>query len=145
MNGPGAWSRRALRLPVLLALAALLATTGAGAAESPLRVEGATRVDPTEAKALFDRGAVFVDVRKGIDWEAGRIPHAVHLELADRFNEAALNAIVAPDEPVVFYCNGANCPRSSIAARRAVLWGYSRVYYFREGFPAWTRAGYPVE
>ena len=52
---------------------------------------------------------------------------------------------VGLDEDVVFYCSGVRCPRSSAGATRAVAWGYKKIYYFREGFPAWKNAGYPVE
>lgn len=113
--------------------------------ESPKTVPGATTVDAAGAKALFEEGVTFVDVRKPIDWKAGRIPHAVHLELQYHFTPQRLRRAAGRDEPVVFYCNGPECPRSSVASRRALEWGYRRVYYFRDGFPAWRNAGYPVE
>lgn len=123
----------------------LVVVTGAVWGQSPQEVAGATTVDSEQAKALFEQGVSFIDVRKEIDWVAGRIPHAVHLELRHRFTPERLRRAAAPDEPVVFYCNGPECPRSSIAARQAVAWGYRRVYYYRDGFPAWRNAGYPVE
>ena len=127
-------------LLVLLALA-----SGMAWAESPRTVPGAHTIDSEQAKALFEQGVPFVDVRKDIDWSAGRIPYAVHLELRHHFTPERLRRAAARDESVVFYCNGPECPRSSIAARRAVEWGYRRVYYYRAGFPAWRNAGYPVE
>ena len=30
-------------------------------------------------------------------------------------------------------------------AAMAVAWGFTKVYYFREGFPAWKTAGYAIE
>jgi rhodanese-related sulfurtransferase len=112
---------------------------------SPETVPGATTIDTAQAKTLFDRGAIFIDVRNHADWEAGRIPGAIHLELDKVFTEASLSAVARPDQEVVMYCNGTKCPRSSQAAASAVSWGFARVYYYRLGFPDWQGSGYPVE
>ena len=61
------------------------------------------------------------------------------------FNEQSLAAESSKEDAVVFYCNGAKCGRSAKCAAKAVSWGYSKVYYFRAGMPAWKAAGYPVE
>jgi rhodanese-related sulfurtransferase len=94
---------------------------------------------------LFDRGVIFVDVRKNSDWEAGRIPNARHIELKKVFSDDTLGKAVKKDQEVVIYCNGPSCKRSSKASLKAVALGYSKVYYFRDGFPAWNGAGYSVE
>lgn len=112
---------------------------------SPMTVDGTTTVSATEAKALFDKGVIFVDVRSNKDWDAGRIPDAVHIELKKIFSDETLGKEIKKDEEAVFYCNGEGCMRSSIASAKAVGWDYSKVYYFRDGFPAWKNAGYPVE
>lgn len=112
---------------------------------SPETVKGATTVNASQAKAMFDKGAVFVDVRSDKDWAAGRIPDAVHIELKHAFNEASLSAVAKKDQDVVFYCNGHSCLRSSEASEQAIAWGFSKVFYFRDGIPAWKDAGYPVE
>ena len=127
-------------------VALIFGAAGATASEvSPEFIDGATTVDTAKAKELFDSGVLFVDVRKDKDWAAGRIPDAVHIELKKAFNEDALSAEVEKDEPVVIYCNGHKCLRSSEAANLAVGWGFSKVYYYRDGFPAWKAAHYPVE
>lgn len=112
---------------------------------SPETVAGATTVDTVQAKALFDKGVPFIDVRSDKDYQAGRIPDAVHLELKGNFDAAKLGAVVSKDKDVVFYCNGTSCMRSSEASEQAVGWGYTKVHYFRLGFPAWKEASYPVE
>lgn len=112
---------------------------------TPESIPGATTVDAASAKALFDSEATFVDLRKENMWNSGRVPGAVWLDYETRFNAAALEAAVAKDEALVFYCSGVRCPRSSEAAVQALAWGYEKVYYFRDGFPAWKNAGYPVE
>ena len=112
---------------------------------SPEAVDGAVTVGVTAAKALFDQGALFVDVRTAKGFEAGRVPDAVLLDLKKNFSKESLGAEAAAGDPIVIYCNGINCWRSSKAAKKAVSWGYTKVNYFRGGFPAWKKAGYPVE
>ncbi|GAB6042238.1 rhodanese-like domain-containing protein [Endothiovibrio diazotrophicus] len=134
-----------MRLIRILAAALLFAAGPLFAGESPESVAGATTVDVNQAKALFEAGALFVDPRRDSDWEAGRIPGAVHLELKSAFTEEALAAEAGKDEPVVFYCNGPKCARAAHASEKAVSWGYIKVNYFRDGFPAWQAAGNAVE
>jgi rhodanese-related sulfurtransferase len=114
-------------------------------ASSPEKVPGATTVDAVMARQLFEQEAAFVDLRKDTAWHAGRIPGAIHLDFKKSFSQEALQNEVAKDDAVVFYCSGERCPRSAKASEKALGWGYSQVYYFRAGFPAWQQAGYPVE
>ncbi len=133
---------------VLFSLFLIFAVTGtanAGSKLSPTSVDGATTIDTAKAKALFDRGVIFVDVRKDKDWSAGRIPDAVHIELKKVLSEKSLSKEVKKDQEVVMYCNGEKCMRSSKASAKAVAWGFGKVYYYRDGFPAWKAAGNPVE
>ena len=112
---------------------------------SPTVIDGATTVDTAQAFALFDKEVAFVDVRKNSDWEAGRVASAIHIELKKVYSKEALLAEVKIDEPFVVYCNGPQCLRSSVAAKKAVEWGFSKVYYYRDGFPAWKANSNPVE
>ena len=126
----------------------MMLTVGVGPAfakVSPENVEGAKTVNAAEAKALFDKGVLFVDVRSDKDWAAGRIPDAVHIELKKVFSEATLTKETKKSDPVVIYCNGVSCMRSSKASAKAVSWGFTDVYYFRLGIPSWKAAGYPTE
>ena len=128
-----------------LSLFGLVGIAQAGDKISPTTVDGAKTVNAAEAKALFDKGAIFVDTRKSKDWDAGRIPDAIHLDVKKKLSEETLGKEVKKGDSVVMYCNGHGCMRSSKATAMAVGWGYSNVYYFRDGFPAWKAAGYPVE
>lgn len=131
---------------ILFALFAAVATMGPAAAEtSPETVPGAQTVTVDQAADLFDAGAIFVDVRKSSDFDAGRIPGAVHLDVKSDFTEDALTAVVGKDQDVVIYCNGHSCLRSSDASAMAVGWGFAKVRYLRDGYPAWDAAGLPVE
>jgi len=114
-------------------------------ADSPTEVEGATTIDVATAKDLFDRGVPFVDVR-GSSYYDGQIPRAVHLNWGDNeFTEAKLGEVASKDQEVVIFCDGPTCNRSSNACRAAVSWGWEKVYYFRNGYPGWSAAGYPTE
>ena len=135
------------RLPSLLTMVFLAFSIPALAGDkmSPASVDGATTVDTAKAKQLFEAGALFVDSRKTSDWDAGRIPDAAHLDLKSNLTEASLSAEAAKDEPIVCYCNGHSCMRSSKCSAMAVSWGFKKVYYYRDGFPAWKASGQPVE
>ena len=131
----------------LLAFLSAFFCTSALATEggTPMTVTGATTIEAAEAKALFDQGVAFVDPRSSADFDAGRIPEAYHLDINSDLTETALLDVVSKDEPVVFYCNGPKCGRSAKSCAKAVEWGFTKVYYFRDGMPGWMAAGYPVE
>ncbi|MEM6711957.1 MAG: rhodanese-like domain-containing protein [Pseudomonadota bacterium] len=129
----------------LFAFASVLATPALATEVSPTKISGAVSVSTDEAKALFEDGAIFVDVRKDSDWDAGRIPGAYHIELNSEYNADALAEVAGKAETLVIYCNGSSCMRSSEACAMAVEWGFENVHYYRDGFPAWQVAGYPVE
>ena len=72
--------------------------------EGKYEVKGATTLDVATAKALFDRGVQFVDVRFEENWKMGHIPSAVNLFADTDFKEAELSKIVSKDQDVVIYC-----------------------------------------
>jgi len=113
--------------------------------KAPESVEGAVTISAEQAKAMFDEGVVFVDVRNPRLYARKHIPGAHHLDLKSAFDKASLEAIIDYEEPVVIYCSGAKCSRSSRAAAFAVSWGFKKVHYFRGGIVDWKNASYPVE
>ncbi|MBT3369958.1 MAG: rhodanese-like domain-containing protein, partial [Rhodospirillaceae bacterium] len=80
---------------ISVALSAFLVLPAQAAKVSPTEISGAVTVDAAQAKELFDRGVIFVDVRKNSDWDAGRIPGAKHIELKKKYNEASLGKVIA--------------------------------------------------
>ena len=70
-----------------------------------LEVKGATTIDASQAKALHDRGAVFVDTQN--TWLVKRIPGAHLLEWygleGESFNEIALGEFAEKNQEIVIY------------------------------------------
>ena len=112
---------------------------------SPEHVEGAITTSVEQAKALFDEGVTFIDVRNIRLHTRKHIPGAHHLDLKYAYSEEALAAIAKRDQPIVIYCSGVKCSRSYKASTSAVSWGFTRVHYFRGGIVAWKNAGYPLK
>lgn len=111
---------------------------------SPESVEGAITTSLLEARALFDAGAVFVDVRNPQLYARRHIPDAFHLDLSNAFTKTALGAIAKKDQAIVIYCSGVKCGRSYHASKKALSWGFNKVHYFRGGIVEWRDAGYPL-
>jgi len=122
----------------------LLCSLSCWADYSPVDVTGARTVNAFEAKGLFDRDAIFIDVRNKEEWQMGHIEGAIHLDFQNDFSKLYSAKGVARDTPIVLYCSSSNCLRSAYAAAVSVYWGFSNVYYFRAGFFAWMLEDYPI-
>lgn len=112
---------------------------------APETVEGATTITVEQAKELFDQGAAFIDVRSLRLYARRHVPKAHHLDLESAFTQEALEKVAQTDEPVVIYCSGVKCGRSSSASKMAISWGFKDVRYFRAGIVGWRDAGFPIE
>ncbi|WP_417831049.1 rhodanese-like domain-containing protein [Terasakiella sp.] len=133
-------------LPISVFAVVLLCLGSAVQAQmiSPEHVEGAETINAAQAKALFDQGAVFIDLRPQEDFTKGHIAAAININIAGAFNRNMIEKKIPKDQTVIFYCYGVHCLRSYTACVRAVSWGYQKVKYFRDGLPAWIAADYPV-
>jgi rhodanese-related sulfurtransferase len=101
---------------------------------------GETReVSREEAQKLIDGGAQLIDVRADHEWEAGRIPGAVHLPLAELDERTGE---IDQDRPVVLYCRGGN--RSTMATEALAAAGYDAAK-LSGGIVGWEEAGMPLE
>jgi rhodanese-related sulfurtransferase len=123
--------------------------SAAALADSPIKsltAPGAVAVNVNEAKALFDRGAKFVDVRLEGEWARGHIPRS--LDWGTKFEIAAVQdkllRFARKDDEVVFYCTNAACSNPYYAALASAKLGYRKIYQLREGFDAWRARGLPV-
>ncbi len=95
---------------------------------------------PEEAKALYEKDALFVDVREVEEYAQARIPGATLVPLSEflaRYGE------IPKDRPVVLYCRTGN--RSWQAAAWLAGQGYQNVLNLEGGIVRWYRAGLPVD
>ncbi len=110
---------------------------------APEQIIGARTISTGIAKILLDRDYPFVDVRSKSDFDKGHLPGAHHLSIrSDDFTAENLGKIAAKDAAVIFYCNGIACLGSAMAIEQAVLWGWNKVFYYREGYKGWQAAKY---
>jgi rhodanese-related sulfurtransferase/ABC-type phosphate/phosphonate transport system substrate-binding protein len=122
---------------------------------TPRSLPGATVVDAATVAQLQKAGALLFDTRNDVEFKAGHITGASLLPYGEKSAKdadfkAADDAFdltkLPPNKatPVVFACNGAECWKSFKASHAALKAGYSKVYWFRGGFPEWRSANLPV-
>lgn len=104
-------------------------------------------VNETDVEAIrrrIDAGETFhlVDVREESEWDAGRIPGAIHIGkgVIERDIE---KTIPDTDAEIVLYCGGGY--RSALAADVLQRMGYTNVLSMDGGFRGWTESGGAVE
>jgi PQQ-dependent catabolism-associated CXXCW motif protein len=137
-------------------------------APTPNTVAGGVVLDTDAARTLWESGsAAWIDVlpapRRPANLEASALwmplPHRVipgSLWLPDigrgslspeleRYFRDHLESVSRSrrDTPIVLYCQ-ANCWMSWNATKRAASWGYTRVYWYRDGTDGWASAKLPM-
>jgi rhodanese-related sulfurtransferase len=123
------------------------AASGRGFAlgRSVLLQAGDEIVQAADAKALLDRGALFLDARPRDFWRMSRIPGALPLPEEDfdkAFREA--EARLRRASGIVVYCSGFGCEASHVVARKLRERGLIAAI-LDEGLPAWQDAGLPMD
>ena len=107
-----------------------------------------TSLDAANLKQLLadPRPPVLIDVRLDEDFKKSRLPHALgncvyEIAFLDRM------PAVAPDlgATVCVYGADSGSLESRMAAEKLCRHGYTQVYDFCDGLPAWKSAGFPVE
>ncbi len=103
-------------------------------------------IDLATAKAMHERGVLFVDVRNQDEFDLGHIPDAIFINIREiDFLEKFTQAVEDKEREVVFYCRGTSCSRSSDAVRLVTREGYVNAYNLGVGMPGWKGAGYEVQ
>lgn len=131
-------------LSLLLMLVAPLAW--ADKPTAPQSIDGARTVTAEEAVTLIlnEPTLVIIDSRKDKEYSKGHIEGAVSLldtlMTADKLAKYA----ATKNTPLLFYCNGSRCLRSSNAVSKALRWGYSNLYWFRGGWVEWRDKKLPI-
>jgi rhodanese-related sulfurtransferase len=114
-------------------------------AEAPDAVDGAVTVSVLEAYSLHKKGAIFIDVRDRNSWETGHVEGALHLDFtAEEFIALYSNDAIDRSTPIVFYCNSSLHNAGAMASYFAAEWGYSNVYFFRDGYYSWLAVDAPM-
>ena len=114
---------------------------------APEHIEGATDLTAEQVVALIldTPELVIIDARKEDEFAKGHIENAISLLDTTMSREALAGLVPSPTTPILFYCNGERCLRSTNAAKKAASWGYTRVYWFRGGWVKWREKKLPVE
>jgi TolB-like protein/class 3 adenylate cyclase/rhodanese-related sulfurtransferase len=123
-----------------------------GPVGTTFEVEGAPQLDLEEAKALYDRGAIFIDTSSFEIWREAHVKDAVHLPYdrsddptAPRLDRHSLREVAGKEDEIVFYYRDRSVIFAAWEPAKAVAWGYHKVYHFAGGAKAWQEAGYPIE
>lgn len=98
------------------------------------------QIAPAEGLERQEAGWLMVDVREQNEWDAARIPGAIHVplsELQNRFEE------IPRDRELVLQCAGGF--RSQQAAMFLAEQGYERMANLAHGINGWARMGLPLE
>lgn len=95
-------------------------------------------VDPVEAQASLETGAILLDVREPDEWDSGHAPDATWIAMGDL---AARQDELAVDRPIVVVCrSGGRSARATAALLHA---GYDATN-LAGGMHAWAAAGFRV-
>jgi len=126
------------------------------AVDTPTSLAGVTVVTAEQVQKMLDAGVPVIDTRVAAEFAEKTIKGAVSVPYKeksakeagfdpsmDKFDLAKLPADKAA--PVVFFCNSGSCWKSYKASAVAAKNGYSKVQWFRGGFPEWAGKGLPTQ
>lgn len=146
------------RVPAILGAAFMLSMASSAVhavEETPTSIPGGTYVTTAQAKEQFDKGALFIDSRVPAEYAEQHIKGASSIVYKEKHGKVST---ITPEDSMdlkklpsdqtkalVFYCNGSPCWRAYKGAVMAIKAGYGKVYWYRDGLPAWKAAGHPVE
>jgi rhodanese-related sulfurtransferase len=145
-----------ISLAILSIFISVLTTAAVANPTTPTSEKGIVVVDAAKAKSLMDSGAVMIDARVANEYVeahvkgAKSIPYKEKSAKATNFDSSvdSFDLSKLPSDrsaAIVFYCNGAECWKSYKAAVLAAKAGYKKVFWLRDGLPAWKASGFPVE
>ena len=96
--------------------------------------------DADQAKAEFDKGTEFIDIREEYEYNEVRIPRAKLIPLSmmnQRWQE------LPKDKEVVIYCHSGS--RSASLLFQLKTMGYSNLINLANGIIEWHEKNYPLE
>jgi len=121
---------------------------------TPGELKGVQRVSAKQAYELSQKGAKLVDVRTEREYNTKHARGAILIP----YGEKSLKAIdfdskldsfgglskLDKTQPVIFFCNGAECWKSYKASSVARDAGFTNVYWLRGGMPEWNAQQLPT-
>lgn len=107
-----------------------------------IRGSGVADIIPVQASLLINReDALVLDVRDAAEFNAGRIPNAKHIPLAQMAQRLG-ELDKWKEKPIIAYCQSGNRSASACAALKKA--GFTQVHNLNGGLPAWQDANLPV-
>lgn len=113
---------------------------------APETLDGARNLTAEQVVELIqsEPELVIIDARRREEHDKGHIEGAISIVDTDLTEEVLARHAPVKRQPLLFYCNGIRCLRSSNAALKAIGWQYSEVYWFRGGWNEWMEKELPV-
>ncbi len=113
--------------------------------KSPDFIEGVEKVSAEGIINLIEQidELIIIDSRIQGDRHKGYLESSVSLPDAETNCQSLSKVIPRYDSAALFYCNGIKCGRSVVAIDIAKKCGYTKLYWFRGGFDAWMKKGFP--
>ncbi len=138
------WIRQNITLAILLTTL-IPQTLKATEDELPDTISGTKTINAEELidLATETESLILIDARLRSDHKQGFIEGSVNLP--NTLTSCASLKEFTNDEsqPLLFYCNGPKCERSTQAVQIAQSCGYQNIYWFRGGMDEWKKKHYP--
>lgn len=104
-------------------------------------------IDVAKAHEFLEDGeTMFVDTRDDAEYSEGHVRGALSLpepNKEERF--PSVQPLLDEEGRIILYCSGPECEMAEKTAYLLVQLGYRSLMIMSDGFPAWQKAGYPVE
>lgn len=115
--------------------------------ESPDTIPNSIKLNAEELIEVANSlpNITLIDSRTEIDHKRGFIPSSINLPDVNTNCKSLSDIIESKKSPILFYCNGPRCKRSSNAVKVSINCGYENIYWFRGGYDEWKLKKYPIE
>jgi len=97
-----------------------------------------------QAYELYRNKILFIDARDSAEFEDGHISGAINLPYFSIDEYIGRLDKIDKSDPVVAYCEGADCDMSIRLGNELFARGYKKVFVFFGGWEEWEKAKYPV-
>lgn len=121
---------------------------------TPPELKGVTRVSARQAYEMSQKGARLIDVRTEREYNSKHARGSVLIPYGEKSLKAldfdakadSFGGIAKLDkaQPIIFFCNGAECWKSYKASKVASESGFTAVYWLRGGMPEWSSEQLPT-